>query len=213
MIVVVEAISAAGKTTWCRKHAEGQLVAETFPEDRHAQPALGRATAEYWTEWNTKRWREALSVEQSTGCAVCDTDPLKLYYVWGLFRIGEIPESQWHLMLDSTRRAIAGRRLGFADLYIVNEIEPDIARLQRDRDTTRIRDRFELHLRLQEPLLTWYRALEASLGGHVIWGLPSVFPDNQILSNNLRYDLRKFHELISSLPGGPLIMPRRTLTP
>lgn len=80
MIVVVEGISAAGKTTWCRKHAAGILVAESYPADRHAQPAEGLETARYWADWNTRRWKDALSIEASGGLAICDTDPLKLHF-------------------------------------------------------------------------------------------------------------------------------------
>lgn len=49
MIIVVEGISAAGKTTWCRSNASQYLVSETFPADRKAQPEKGLATAQYWT--------------------------------------------------------------------------------------------------------------------------------------------------------------------
>lgn len=33
MLIVVEGISASGKTTWCRKHAADFTVAETGPRD------------------------------------------------------------------------------------------------------------------------------------------------------------------------------------
>lgn len=118
MIVVVEGISAAGKTSWCRNHAQG-FVAETFPADRHVQPLQGQATAQYWTDWNARHWQDALSLETTNGLAVCDTDPLKLHYLWGLWQIGEAPETQWRHQLETTRRTIENRELGFADLYLV----------------------------------------------------------------------------------------------
>ena len=200
MIVVVEGISASGKTTWCRNHANGHVVAETFPSDRHDQPAEGRATAEYWTDWNKNRWKDALSVERATGCAVCDTDPLKLHYAWGLSQIGEGSETQWRFQLEATRNAMRDQQLGFADLYLVKEIEPSIASIQRDRDRTRTRSRFDVHLRLQMPLVAWYRTLQTVLGGRVLWDLPSKLPIGEIADNAFRYDLSKFDSFIASLP-------------
>jgi hypothetical protein len=102
MIVVVEGISAAGKTTWCRSNVEQFLVPETFPADRNAQPETGLATAQYWTDWNAKRWADALAIEGVAGRAVCDTDPLKLHYSWCLFQIGICPKSQWELQLRTS---------------------------------------------------------------------------------------------------------------
>lgn len=54
MIIVVEGISAAGKTTWCKSHGQSNLIPETFPADRKAQPLTGIETAQYWTDWNAK---------------------------------------------------------------------------------------------------------------------------------------------------------------
>ncbi len=70
------------------------------------------------------------------------------------------------------RKSIAQGRIGFADVYLVNLIDPQHARRQRDADKTRTRRNFELHVRLSEPLTTWYRALETVLPGTVIWELP-----------------------------------------
>lgn len=122
MIIVVEGISAAGKTTWCRFHAQQHLVAETFPADRKSQPERGSATARYWTNWNAKRWNDALLTEARTGHAVCDTDPLKLHYLWCLFQVGVAEEAQWELQLHATRQAILERKLGFSDAYFVGPL-------------------------------------------------------------------------------------------
>ena len=51
MIIVVEGISAAGKTTWCHRCAREYLIKESYPEkrpDRHAGPS---EAARLWTEW------------------------------------------------------------------------------------------------------------------------------------------------------------------
>lgn len=200
LIIVVEGISAAGKTTWCRKHAPDRLVPETFPSDRHLQPSEGQEPAEYWTDWNAKRWSDAVEIEENRGQAVCDTDPLKLHFIWSLWQIGAAPESQWQHQLAATEDAIAARKLGFADLYFVKVIDPAVAREQRDNDAMRQRDRFDLHVLLQPTLVRWYKALESALDGRVAWGLPELLPDpNGAVQNPFRYDVQRFREFTRSL--------------
>ncbi len=193
MIIIVEGISAAGKTTWCRRHAGHFLVPESYPADRKSQPETGRATAQYWTDWNAKRWGDALTMEADRGIAVCDTDPMKLHFNWSLFQIGLHPRSQWELQRDATREAMRAGKLGFGDAYFVKVIDPDVARRQRDGDTTRTRDRFDLHVRLQPTLIHWYETLQALLPGHVVWGLPEMgLPGDGLQPNAHRYNLDLF---------------------
>ncbi|MHC2351241.1 hypothetical protein ACVMB3_000699 [Sinorhizobium meliloti] len=116
MIIVVEGISAAGKTTWCKSHGQSNLIPETFPADRKALPLTGIETAQYWTDWNAKRWGDALQMERGKGLAICDTDPLKLHYSWCLCQIGALPKRQWELQLQATRTALQEKQLGFAML-------------------------------------------------------------------------------------------------
>ena len=116
-----------------------------------------------------------------TGLAVCDTDPLKLHYNFSLWRIGELAPDHWRLARDLTRSAIGAGRLGFADLFLFRSIDPDRARLHRDADPSRRRRSFELHLRHGPPLEAWYRAIEQTLSGSVIWdwpedGVPAITP-------------------------------------
>jgi hypothetical protein len=173
MIVVVEGISASGKTTWCRRHAAGFTVSETGPRDDAPDATLNvTAAARFWVEQGERRWQAACAIERSRGIAVCDTDPIKLHYIWSLWQIGVAIERVWQAERVATRDAIADGRIGFADAYLVKPIDPRRARQQRDADPTRSRRNFELHVKLLEPLMTWYRALEAVLPGAVTWDLP-----------------------------------------
>jgi hypothetical protein len=200
MIIVVEGTSAAGKTTWCHEQGECSLVKESFPDDRHLQAPEGLSTARYWTDWNVKRWKEAILAERHGGLAICDTDPLKLHYCWGLWQVGVGSENQWLMQLDATRTAVLKKSLGFADLYLVKEINPDAARRQRDNDVSRKRDRFELHLRLQKPLIAWYSTLQVVLGERVVWGFPEELPVNDPATTIDRYSLETFDDFIALLP-------------
>lgn len=204
MIAVIEGISAAGKTTWCRRHAAGRCVPETGPvfgaPDRDADP---RAAARFWAVANARRWQAALALEQRGGLAVCDTDPLKLHYVWTLWRIGEATPAQWHAECEAAREQIAARRLGFADRYYVRRIDADQARRQRDGDPARTRRNFELHLRLQAPLVAWYETLAGILPGQVCFDWPDTgaFAAGSVAApDSLRYALDRFDALVESLP-------------
>jgi hypothetical protein len=202
MIVVVEGISAAGKTTWCHKHAAELTVPETGPRDDAPDPLLDPVgAARFWVEQSECRWTTACAIERSRGLAVCDTDPLKLHYVWSLWKVGVASERYWSEERVATRDAIANGRLGFADIHLVKRINPQLARQQRDADPTRSRRNFELHVKLRNPLMAWYRAIEKTLPGAVIWNLP----DNGLagLSNpsNLaaRSSIQIFDQMISLL--------------
>ncbi|MGN7293789.1 hypothetical protein [Rhizobium sp. SAFR-030] len=202
MIIVVEGVSAAGKTTWCRSHGQLYLIPETFPSDRKAQPRTGEATAQYWTNWNAKRWGDALLMEREKGVVVCDTDPLKLHYSWCLCQIGAFPKRQWELQLKATRASFQQKQLGFADAYLIKVIDYQTAKQQCEQDISRVRDRFELHFRLQPFLIHWYQHLEEALGGGVLWTLPDDgLPYNVTPPNELRYDIDVFNRLASSLEG------------
>ena len=199
MIVVVEGISASGKTTWCTSHAEQQLIAENGrfenEPDRAADP-LGAAG--FWAERNVDRWQAALAMEQRRSRAVCDSDPLKLHYIWSLWQIGEASERDWQVELDATRQTFAQGSIGFADAYLVARIDPQLARERARADSTRRRSRFELHVRLQEAVLNWYGAIEQVLPGRVQFGLPAQLPTLQRLEG--RYALEAFDQMIASLP-------------
>jgi hypothetical protein len=128
--------------------------------------------ARFWVEQGERRWLAACAIERSKGYAVCDTDPLKLHYVWSLWQIGVARERYWQAECAATRDAIANGRLGFADTYLVKRIDTQLARQQRDADPTRSRRNFELHVKLHERLVAWYRVMEKVLPGAVIWNLP-----------------------------------------
>ncbi|MDO9417917.1 hypothetical protein [Pararhizobium sp.] len=199
MIIVVEGVSAAGKTTWCRKHAASMLVRESYPTARPNWKDGEQTAAEGWTDWNAGRWAAALSMETAQGVAVCDTDPLKAHYNWCLWQIGEAPQSYWLAQLEATREAFRQQRMGFADLYLFKTIDAKTARHQRDADTVRDRSNFDLNVRLNEPLMAWYATIEKSVPGKVLWMLPDAMPDVTGIGT-WRYSLEAFDTFVGSLP-------------
>lgn len=199
MILVVEGISASGKTTWCAKHGGQHVIPENGRFENEAdriKDPVGAAT--FWAERNVDRWQKALAMEDNSSWALCDSDPLKLHYIWSLWQIGETSEHDWRTELDATRETIAQGRIGFADCYIVGRIDPQLARERAKADTTRRRSGFELHVRLQQALLTWYSAMDEVLPGRVRFGFPSEMPTLKSLDE--RYAVVAFDQMIASLP-------------
>ncbi|QVM93417.1 hypothetical protein JYG34_10510 [Pseudomonas entomophila] len=202
MILVVEGISACGKTTWCTQHGGQQVVAEhgrfaNVPE-RSTDPA---GAAAFWAERNVDRWQAALAMESTATWAVCDSDPLKLHYIWSLWQIGEASERDWRLELAATRETIAQGRIGFADCYLVGRIDPRLARERAQADSTRRRSGFELHVRLQPALMDWYSTLDKVLPGRVHFDFPRQLP--ALESPVGRYSIAAFDRMIALLPGRP----------
>ena len=108
---------------------------------------------------------------------------------------------------DFVRKAIAAQRLGFADLYLVKKIDPEVARAQKEGDPTRRRGNFDQHIALQPHLITWFETMEQVLPGRVRW----QFPDRSALLDELqtkppeknprRFDAQIFDELLYRLPA------------
>ncbi|MEV6490065.1 hypothetical protein AB0M20_15800 [Actinoplanes sp. NPDC051633] len=171
MIVVVEGPTAAGKTTWCRRHV-GRFVGEAAHTG--AEPIDGVALARHWARVSMRRWAEAQELERTDGVAFCDTDPIKLHYAWGMAALGLAPRAPFDRELAVLRAAMRTGRLGFADAVLVGLPEVAELRSRRDEDTTRRRRNFATHVQLREPLRQWYEALDGLDPGRVFWELPDT---------------------------------------
>jgi hypothetical protein len=200
MIVVIEGISACGKSSWCSSHANGHVVAENARNDAPDRASAPAEAVAFWVRRNRDRWQSAIEIDSATGLAICDTDPLKLHYTWCLWKIGEATEVNWRLELAATREVFARKQIGFADLYYIGIIEPAVARQRKQTDLTRSRRNFELHVRLQPALIDWYEALRAVLPGQVFFGFPDARPATAPPSSeSRRYDLATFDNFIARL--------------
>ena len=178
MILAVEGATASGKTTWCRQHYPGFV-----PEQEHGDV----------------RWAAAIAHEQERGVSVCDTDPLKLHYQFGLYRLGAVDRGAWRREAARVRRRVAREQLGFVDLVLVADADEPELRRRRDADPARERQRFDLHVRLRAPLLQWYEALEQLDPGRVVVGLPAELPTPEPRVN--RYSVELLDALIAAVGG------------
>jgi hypothetical protein len=206
VIVVVEGPTAAGKTSWCRRHV-GRFVAEQPATG--TEPGEGQALARHWARLGMRRWGEAEELERADGTAFCDTDPLKLHYSWGMAALGLAPRAQFDRELAVTRVAVQMGRLGLADAVLIGL--PDLATLQRQRDHDEVRRRrnFATHVQLREPLRQWYAALDGLDPGRVIWDLPAEGVPKLPAPRPERTSVELLDALIQALPPLPLTVSNR----
>lgn len=178
-----------------------EFVEEYKPTGLEPDGSAPTVQAKYWTEVNADRWAQAIALEERSGVAVCDSDPLKLHYSWCLARIGAASISRFLCELDAVREAMLSRRIGFADAVLLTAPDEAILRIQKDGDLTRSRRSFELHVRLREPLQEWYEVLERLRPGTVIRGLPTAgVEDLRTMRSEGRYDVEVLGALASQLP-------------
>ena len=207
MIVVIEGISAAGKSTYAKQFGEAHWVPE-FPE-QHPLPAdsePAQVHAAYWIEHNVRRFQAALKAEAQHGFAICDTDPFKSHFDWSMARASFKPFDVFNAAMPIAREAFAQKRLGFANRYLVKRIAPDVARAQKEGDNTRTRRRFDMHLALQPHLMDWFEAMADIFPGRVDF----AFPDKSVLLEEIknktpeddprRFDVSMLDALIERLP-------------
>jgi hypothetical protein len=201
VIVVVEGPSGAGKTTWSRTHGGRFALLEALP-DHSTVPSEPEAQARFWVDRNVARWRDVLAREREDGLVVVDVDPFKLHYVWTLWRTGQASTREWELQREASRAAFSAGDYALADVYLVSDIDEATLRARREADTTRTRGGFERHVRLREPLLRWYRAIDDLEPGRVRFGLPpaGLTPDLLALGpRRVRSGAPVFEHLLSTL--------------
>ncbi|MBT8431538.1 MAG: hypothetical protein KJP27_03500 [Altererythrobacter sp.] len=208
MIIVVEGISAAGKTTYSRRFGEKHCVPEFEAEGQVPGAAdAPRVHAEYWLQHNIRRFKAALAIEARHGFAICDTEPFKSHFDWCMARAGFKTMDVFNEAMPLARKAIVAGEIGFADRYLVKHIEADVARAQKEGDKTRRRRRFDMHLALQPHLMDWFEALASVMPERVCFHWPA--PENLMRhiqnktpeENPRRFDDSVLDDLLDRLPG------------
>jgi hypothetical protein len=199
VIVALEGPSAAGKTTWLRQSVPpGDIIPEHGRIEVPSIPVNDEAA--FWAELNAERWQHAVAVEESTGRAYCDGDPLKLHYDYSLARIGLLSWERFKADVAACRREIRHRRLGLVDVVLCSIPDPEMLDRRKRGDPTRHRTNFAVNRRLGPALLDWYSTLEQLDPERVRWTFPSTPPDVQ---SRDRFDLELYDTWMASLPGRP----------
>ena len=199
MLIVVEGVSAAGKTTWASQYAPAVVGEITAPG-----PAQGSSAAEigqYWSDRNAERWQRGLELETAHSTACFDCDPLKVHFAWTQSQVGRDTRAEWIVTVQAARRHLVNRTIGFADRVVFLEPTGESIRRQKDNDPTRRRGNFELHMSLYEPLRRWYATLEALAPGRVVFNGHQVQQRPTTISRPDRYSVELFDAFIAAMDG------------
>jgi hypothetical protein len=203
MIIAIEGASAAGTTTWCRRHCSHPWVQETPPDivapDLFGDPAeIGR----FWVANAVANWRRALEIEREHGIAICDGDPLHLYFAWALWQAGILGRDLFDIESEHYRDALDQRRIGLVDFVVWLEAPADELRRRAAADSTRRRKRHEMLLTLVPWMKAWFAARERLLPGTVRPGKTDLcLPAVSSAPADHRYDLSRFSRMIAALPS------------
>ena len=165
MLIVIEGISAAGKTTRAAQYAPAVVPELVCPAPSGDDAAVG----EYWSDRHAERWQAGLALEQTHGTACFDTDPLKIHYAWCLWQTGHGTRATWLATVQATRARLLRREIGFADVIVLLEPDERQVREQQRQDTRRRRGNFAVNVQLQAPLRHWYSLLESLAPRRVVF--------------------------------------------
>lgn len=191
VIVVVEGPSAAGKTTWCMRHAVGFL------------PEPGRWPIDEVLRYQRERWRLAVSADSRGELVVLDGDPFKLYFSWASLRAGALTEPDWAAAVAVARGSFAAGDLGLADLVLYSDPGGDELRRRKEGDSTRSRRNFVRNTAMRSSFGLWFEAVSQLDTDRVLWEHPSAGlgePHLAVGRRPERSSLTTFDTLLESLP-------------
>ena len=100
--------------------------------------------------------------------------------------------------VQTTRKRISEKQLGFADQIVFLDPPEQTIRLQRTNDKTRLRRSFETHKRLYEPLRRWYLQLETLSPDSVLFNAHQAQDLTPARLRADRYGLGLFDALIDA---------------
>jgi hypothetical protein len=205
MIVVLEGPSAVGKTTWCRTHAPRYVQGAPSTLDAPDLFADPIDVANFWVPFNSGLWESALQIERREGHAVCDSDPLHLYFSFSLWKAGAMDRRLFDAEVPLYRHAMARHRVGFADVVLWHCAPLEELRRRAKADVQHPRRRHELYVSLIPWMKLWFearaRALPGSLGG---WPQIQGFEPERVGNGRTvsrRYDVATFDRMIRDLTG------------
>jgi thymidylate kinase len=190
MIVVVEGPSAAGKTTWCGRHASRWL------------PEPGRGPIDQVLRYQIARWRRAVADDAQGELVVLDGDPFKLYYSWAAWRAGALSDHEWAVTVETTRRHFVAGDYGVADLVLYADPGEEELRRRKAADHTRSRRNFEENTNLRPHFRRWYETLSRLDPTRVVWEHPTHGLTDDLLAvgrRASRSDPRLFDDLLAGL--------------
>jgi deoxyadenosine/deoxycytidine kinase len=144
----LEGPSAVGKSTLAATLGEAAGAAVLPEINARDAPPIPESAA-WFVARSAERWHQARVLARTAPLVVLDGDALKgLWYNW-IYADQGWPTVE--TLAPLYRAAVADGRLGVPELYVM--LGASLAELseRRQRDSSRRRSNFELHLRLVEP--------------------------------------------------------------
>jgi len=108
-------------------------------------------------ECQIKRWQIAMEKCKEHEFVLLDGDVFKLWYDW----VYGLDEKMFEYESDYFRRKIISEEISFPHCYIVLWNDEAELRRRKESDKTRRRGGFEKHLKLVEPQIKYFRAINS----------------------------------------------------
>lgn len=163
-IVAIEGASAVGKSTVCRI-LEAEFGFTRIPEVNELYSRGRDASSNGYFERQIDRWRMACEVSSTGGSAVLDGDPFQpVWYNWIFPDGGCQPMAE---VIGFYREKVNAGMIRCPDKYYVLTSTESELRRRKASDQRRSRRNFEKHLRLIQPQLAYFAAINNSAPGLV----------------------------------------------
>jgi hypothetical protein len=157
-IICIEGASAVGKTTVCRLLEELHGF-KRIPEVNELFPRISGESRNWYFERQIDRWKIGRDISSSGGTAVLDGDPFQpIWYNWTYQKDGLQSLSE---TVEFFRENVVAGNIQLPDKYYVLTISRAELTTRKNGDRSRTRRNFEKHLRLIEPQLDYFEAMNA----------------------------------------------------
>ncbi|TCD22952.1 hypothetical protein E0D86_10000 [Pseudomonas sp. IC_126] len=163
-IVCIEGASSVGKTTVCRI-LEAEFGFTRVPEVNELYARSSEESPSWYFERQVDRWEMANEVSSSGGSAILDGDPFQP--VWYNWIFSDLGLQSIDAVLSFYCEKLNAGTIRLPDKYYLltaGEIE---LRRRKESDPSRSRSNFEMHLRLIEPQLAYFAAMNEGAPGLV----------------------------------------------
>ncbi|WP_282940155.1 chloramphenicol acetyltransferase [Paenibacillus sp. RC67] len=165
-IICLEGTSAVGKTTTCRMFAEkydAYVVEETHFLFNRPTNMQGAQLVDWYLDCQIKRWHIALEKSKEHPYVLLDGDVFKLWYDW----VYGLDDKQFEYESNYFRKKLVSGELAFPHAYVLLWSEEPELRKRKEADKTRGRGSFEKHLKLVEPQIKFFTALNEVVPNYV----------------------------------------------
>jgi deoxyadenosine/deoxycytidine kinase len=164
-ILCLEGASAVGKSTTCKELSKryGAFVVEEVAFLFRKPNLEDHELVQWLLERQVERWKIAVNKLNDHDLVILDGDHFKIWYSW----IYGFQSENLDFFKSYFRNLILSKDIGFPDSYVVLTINEEELRRRKANDLTRKRGNFEKHLRLIEPQIRFFRAINQYMPDYI----------------------------------------------